>query len=493
MAEKRATNGIRYTGLLLLVGIGLLLAGLTAGQTVVAQVSEPTPFPLYYLPDAGSNRAYSSGSLVVTGDGRQLVASNLLSNTLSVVLIVAPNQPETEAEIPVGKDPRGVAVTLDGNFALAANHGDNTLSVVSLEDYTAVRTIDLGGSLPYGVVINDNQTAYVSLLGSSEVVAVDIINGVVSQRFSVPGKPSGLALWGDLLYVTDFWTGTVSLLYLPHGRVIDTLETGLDLTTSQAIELDITRGIAYLPQTRSNPQNLRLTFDTTVFPLVNVIDLRGLTLQPARRITLDTADRPVNMPFAIALDRFRNWLYVANAGSNDVSVIDLATGQARANIPVGSNPRAIVLNRDNTYAFVHNALDGTITIISTNTLESVDVLPIGGTPSVSVDILIGAQLFHSAVDPRLSMDRWISCANCHFDGQPDGLTWQGFPDGPRNTPTLYNLFETPPYNWSGTWDELADVELKIRWLQSGSGLIEDFPVSDPLGDPHTGLSPDLDT
>ncbi len=37
---------------------------------------------------------------------------------------------------------------------------------------------------------------------------------------------------------------------------------------------------------------------------------------------------------------------------------------------------------------------------------------------------------------------------------------------------LYNLPETVPYNWSATWDELADVELKIRWLQAGTGLID---------------------
>lgn len=475
------------------VGILILAFGIGIGQTVIAQVAEPTPFPLYYLPDAASNRAYSSGSMVITNDGRLLVASNMLSNSVAVVLIVAPASPEVEAEIPVGVDPRGVAVTLDNNLALVANRGDDTLSVVSLQDYTPVRTIELGGSQPYSVVTNNNQIAYVSLQGSGEVVVVDIVNGVVIERIAVPGKPSGLALWGDMLYVTHFWTGAVSLVYLPQSRVVETVRTGVDVTTSQAVELDIIRGIAYLPQTRSNAQNRNLTFDTTVFPVVNVMNLRGLTLENARRITLDTADRPVNMPFAVALDRFRNWLYVANAGSNDISVIDLATGQARANIPVGSNPRGIVLNRDNTYVFAHNVLDGTITSIDTSDFEAVDVLPISGPSTVPIDILIGSQLFHSAVDPRLSMDRWISCANCHFDGQPDGLTWQGFPDGPRNTPTLYNLIELPPYNWSGTWDELADVELKIRWLQSGSGLIEDNPVSVAMGDPHTGLSPDLDT
>lgn len=152
----------------------------------------------------------------------------------------------------------------------------------------------------------------------------------------------------------------------------------------------------------------------------------------------------------------------------------------------------MILNRDNTFLFAHNVLDGTITTIDTSSLEAVDVLPISS-PAVPIDILLGVQFFHSAVDPRLSAEHWVSCANCHFDGQSDGRVWQGFGDGPRNTPLLYNLVETAPYNWSATWDEVVDVELKIRDFQAGTGLIEDFPVADPLGVPHTGLSPDLDT
>jgi mono/diheme cytochrome c family protein len=158
---------------------------------------------------------------------------------------------------------------------------------------------------------------------------------------------------------------------------------------------------------------------------------------------------------------------------------------------VGANPRGLLLNRDNSFLFVHNVLDGTISIVETSRFLVVDVLPISN-PTVSTDLIFGAELFNGASDPRVSEDRWISCATCHFDGQSDGRTWVGFADGPRNTPLLYNPIETAPYNWSATWDELADVELKIRGLQVGTGLIEDFPVGEPLLTQHATLSFDLD-
>ncbi len=340
------------------------------------------------------------------------------------------------------------------------------------------------------MITADNRIAYVTLMGSAGVALVDLDELRVIDFIPTPDAPAGLTLWGDFLYVTHFWSGQLSLIYLPSLRVVQTVATSADAALFQALEPDITRGIAYLPQTRLNAQNTALTFDSVAFPVINVVNLRDLALNRESRIALSVADRPLNMPFALALDRFAQRLYVANAGSDSVSVIDLNTGLARAHVRVGSNPRALRLSRDNTLLYVHNALDGTVTTISTTSFTVVDVLPIVDL-TTSIDLLIGAELFHTARDARLSTDGWLSCATCHFDGLSDGRVWLGFPDGPRNTPLLYALPETVPYNWSGTWDELADVEIKIRGLAAGMGLIEG-DVSPPLGDPHGGRSDDLD-
>ncbi|HLV34648.1 MAG TPA: cytochrome c peroxidase [Spirillospora sp.] len=461
------------------------------GLAVQAQVPEPTPLPLYALPDVRLARVFTSGTLALSNDGRVLVATNMLNNSLSFVDAFMPNNAQLIQEVPVGPDPRGVALTPDNQRALVVLRGDNSLAVIDFERRAPLTTIPLGGSLPYAVVSHRVGYALVSLQASNEVVEVDLEAGAVVRRIPVPASPAGLAVWGDFLYVTHFWSGSLSLVYLPRGEVIDVIRAGPDTGISQSIDIDVQRGLAYLPQTRQNAENRYPTFDTTVFPVVNVVDLRGLRSLPRQRIDLSTADRPVNMPFAAVVDRFRNWLYVANAGSNDVSVIDLNTGLARASIRVGSNPRGVLLNRDNTYLFVHNVIDGTLTIIETSRLQVMDVLPIS-TPVISNDILIGAELFHSAADPRLSEDRWLSCATCHFDGLPDGRTWQGVRGGPRNTPPLFDLIETAPYTWTGRWDELQDVELKIRSLLAGTGLIEDFPIAPADGTPHGGLSFDLD-
>ncbi len=464
-----------------LIILALVLIILSIGAVIAQDAA-----PLYRLPS--EENAYSSNSIALTRGGRLLIVTNMLNNTVS---ITAPLEGSVIAEVPVGKDPRSVAITFDDQRALVVNRGDGTLSVLDIAEQTVVETYPLG-VLPYGVVTDNNETAFVSLQAEDEIVQIELATGEILERISVPSSPAGLALWGNFLYVTHLWSGDVSLIFLPEMRLVQTVSTGAQTALSPSIAIDTVNDLAYVPQSRSNTQSRDLTFDNTITPVVNVLDLHSLKVLRDKRITLDSADRPVNMPFAAMVDPLRHWLYVVNAGSNDVSVIDPDTGMAEAHIEVDANPRGVIVNRDRTFVYVHSAIDGLVTVIDARYLTVSDEIVVS-TLQIPVDVLIGAQLFHSADDQRLSTNNFISCAGCHFDGQSDGRMWPGIGgDGTvLNTPVLYGLMDSAPYSVTGEWDELSDVELHIRAVQTGTGLLEN--VANPLAsDTNTGLSPDLD-
>lgn len=461
----------------LLVVLALLIASFSSAQ-------QDTPEPLYDLPNNAVPRI--SSTLALSSDGRLLVAANSFNDTISLVL---PSSGEIIADIVVGDDPRSTALTPTATEAFVTSRADGTLTVVDIATRSVSRTFPVG-ILPNAVVINEAGQVFVSLQGSAEVVQVDSASGAILRRIATPPLPTGLALWGDFLYVTHLWSGQLSLIYLPLGEVVRTVTLGGDASLLHSLVINPATGQAYLPHSRSNAHNPALTYDSAVFAVVNVLDLRDMRVRREARLALESADRPVNMPFAAALDVRGTTLFVVNAGSNDLSIIDLTTGLARGHLALGSSPRGILLNRDGSTAFIHNVLDGTITSVDTRSLEVLDVLPIS-TSTIPVDVLIGAELFHSADDARLSANGWVSCATCHFDGQSDGRVWRGISGG-RNTPVLANLAATAPYNWTGNWDEIADVEIKIRALSAGTGLLEGR-LNAPLGDPHAGLSLDLDT
>jgi cytochrome c peroxidase len=120
---------------------------------------------------------------------------------------------------------------------------------------------------------------------------------------------------------------------------------------------------------------------------------------------------------------------------------------------------------------------------------------------LSAPVLRGKQLFYDAFDPRLALQKYISCAACHNDGAQDGRVWDltGFGEGLRNTIDLRGRagMGHGPLHWSANFDEVQDFEGQIRDLSSGLGLMSDTDFhagtrSQPLGQPKAGISSDLD-
>ena len=436
----------------------------------------------------------SSSGVAVSPDGSVIAAVNPDSN--SVTLIDADTL-DVLREVPVGIDPRTVAFTPDSRLMLVANLGSATISLVEIDSSGEVTHIPVG-PMPYGVVV-DGERAFFAEFALGHIGMIDLSKKALVRRVAVAPFPAGLALRprvkGDnghdgLLLVTHFFTGQVTAIDPQTMSVTTEVSTGADTNLSQFVVLAPDGAKAYVPQTRSNAANIARTFETTVFPIVNVLDLGTLTLLPRQRITIDTADQPVNFPFAAALSPDGSRLYIVNAGSDDLSVVGLDPGEWLAHIDVGANPRGIAITPDGSRLFVNNVLDGTISVIDTSTLTVTDTVPVTEIPLAS-NILLGKKIFNSAATPELTTGHWISCATCHFDGGMDARTWLGFPDGPRNTPALFGVGQTLPIHWSGDLDELHDVELTIRAIQFGKGLVQ-AEAYDSLGPPHSGRSAELD-
>jgi YVTN family beta-propeller protein len=432
--------------------------------------------------------ATSSSAVAVSPDGRIVAAVNPESN--SVTLIDAETL-RILSEIPVGVSPRTLAFTPDSKTVLVVNREDATLSKVNLDTYEVVETYSLE-SMSYGVV-TDGARAFVTEFGVASVSVIDLSSGHISARIAVDSFPAGIAITRGhrQVLITHLFTGNLTVVDVQTLSVVKQVSTGEDTNLSQSVAIGPDGRKAYLPQTRSNVKNLNPLFDTTVFPVVNVVAIDTGSLLVRERVTLDTADRPVNMPFSSVVSPDGKTLYLANAGSDDVSVIQLETNKASTHIEVGANPRGIAITPDGSRVFVNNVLEGSLSVIDVGTDVLINTIAITEIP-LGKQILLGKRLFNSAKEPLLTTDNWISCATCHFDGLFDARTWLGFPDGPRNTPALFGVGETLPLHWSGDFDELQDVEITIERIQFGRGLIGGIAHHDSLGPPHAGLSIELD-
>ena len=438
-------------------------------------------------PSTGSSR--SSSSIAITADGTTLLVVNPDSDSLTLVDALGRS---VKAEIPVGIDPRTVTVEDGAKRAFVANRGSASVSVVDLTNRAVVAEVEVG-SRPYGVVISpDGSRLYLTEQGAGRVNILDTAGLGSVGTIKVGDRPSGIAVTSDgrLLLVSHLLTGAVTVFDVAP-KTTTVIPLWSDSNLAQSVVLAPDGRSAFVPHTRSNSANPALTFDSTVFPVVSVIDVEARKHLVRQNITLDSVDPPgVGLPFDAAPSPDGRMLWVVNAASNDVTVIDLATRKRLAHIEVEDNPRGIVFSPDGSEAYVNNTLAGTVSVIDASRFSVTETIKVTTMPMPPA-LLNGKRLFYSSDKPSLAHAQWIACNSCHFEGEHDGRTWLFGFAGPRNTTDLHGMVATYPLRWSAEWDESADGEVAVRKEQFGSGLI-DGEMYPTLGDPNQGRSYDLD-
>jgi YVTN family beta-propeller protein len=454
---------------------------------------------------------HSSSSIAITVEGATLLLVNPDSNSLTLVDTAT----ETKIiEINVGWDPRAVAVDDSHKRAFVANQGSDSISVIDLTARRKIKEVAVGNR-PVGVAVSpDSRYVAVAELGDDTVRLLDANDLSTLASIPVADRPNGLAFTPDgrRLLVTPLHSGQVSIISLnleaalPSSpeNLVTQIPTWENVAPAPGVVVNAAGNRAYLPQTIAHGQGLNTQFDNTVFARVSVLNLQTDNHQPSEDISLPEKDQPVGLPWDIALARHDTELWIVNAASNDVSVLDISNPlktKRVAHILVSDNPRGIVLSPDGKRAFVNNTLAGMVSVIDAESYAVRTTIRVTDIPLPPV-LLNGKRLFNSSARSDLSQARWISCNTCHIEGENDGRTWLlqftgevppgAMPVIKRNTTSLLGMIETYPLRWSAEWDESADSEFSVRFEQFGTGLIHNGDMNPTLGEPNQGRSYDLD-
>jgi len=493
-------------------------------------------FPLTAMaPASSSNLAYGAPG----GATDRLWVVNQDNNSVSV-FNAASNAPV--AEIPVELAPRSIAIAPDGTVWVT-NKQSASISIIDPAALAVSATVPLPrGSQPYGLVFPPGGSAgYVALEGLGKVLKIGVGSRQVIGEADVGPHPRHAAVSGDgtTLYVSRFITpplpgedavdvqpGTaggevaevatgsmqvVRTISLRHLSTPDTAIAGSGVPNylgPAVISPDGTQ--AFVPSKQDNIRRgtlrsgLNINFQNTVRAITSRLDLTTDTEDLGRRIDHDNA----SVTSAIAFDRLGVYAFAALETSQEVAVVSAHTGIQVLRMDVGRAPQGLLVSPDGSRLYVSNFMDRTVDVFDLAPLvvNGVTSVPrLATLQSVTSEllppnVLLGKQLFYDARDPRLALDRYMSCAACHNDGGADGRVWDltGMGEGLRNTISLRGRAAGQGFlHWSNNFDELQDFEGQIRALSGGTGLIsnEELDVGsrdEPLGDPKAGLSPDLD-
>ncbi len=306
------------------------------------------------------------------------------------IAVVEPARAQVVASLPVGKRPRGVKLSRDGQLLYVALSGsprggpgidesklppaDRTADGIGVVDLTARKLVRMfpSGQDPESFDLSpDGRTLYVSNEETAEMSVLDLSSGQIRGKVGVGREPEGVTVRpdGKVVYVTSeqdakvtaIDTATLSVLaQMPTGprprSVVVTADgltgfvtdelgamvTVLDTATQKAA------GTIQIHQDSSTPTGPRpmgasLSADGKQLYVscgrggsVAVIDV-------AERKQVRSIDGVGDRPWGIALSRDGAQLYSANGTSHDVSIVNLSTGNVDRRVHIGGLPWGLVL------------------------------------------------------------------------------------------------------------------------------------------------------
>ena len=448
-------------------------------------------------------RALDGGTVfAVVPEADMVVGLELASGTVSPVLVCG--------------EPRAVAVAPDGAVAAACT-GDDT--VVGRDPGGAPWTVTFeSGAMPVAVVPGLDGGWSVSLSGMGAVARIR--GGEEHERVDVGPDPRALA-WlpledGERVEVARWrsdasggavvsLSGGTTALPLDERGDSDTTTGGVPNLIEQIVPTPDGLALA-LPMAHSNIVRGQwlsgepLSHDVTVRAVLSLVAPGAEADDVALRKQFDDRGRAN----AVVPSPYGDRLYVVHTGTQTVTILDRWTQNIVGSIrDTGAAPTGAVVSPDGSTLYVYAWLDREVRAFdvsgaSTPPAELARWSLLEDEP-LAPDVLLGKQIFWDASDKRITRAGYISCANCHPDGDHDGQTWD-FTDrgeGLRNTPSLLGRagMGMGPVHWSANFDEIQDFEGDLRGPFGGLGFLSDADwaaTSDPLGPAKAGRSVELD-
>lgn len=156
--------------------------------------TSPTPTATPLTPPSEASK---SSPIAVSADGQRVVAANTDTNTATIFSVGAGGLLTKLREVAVGQEPRSVALLLNKPWAYIANTVSHSVSVIDVNDYSTIATIEVGTE-PYALAASPNGSfVYVANANSNSVSVIDTGTNAVVATVPVGRSPRAIAVTND--------------------------------------------------------------------------------------------------------------------------------------------------------------------------------------------------------------------------------------------------------------------------------------------------------
>jgi len=284
-------------------------------------------------------------------------------------------KPPIHPEVQVGGFPTGIALNPVTDTVYVGNGTTGTLSVIDGKQCNAAESrgcnqrvaVATAGVDPIGIAVDRSTNTVFAANASGTVAIVDGRRCSAANRAGCRAAPATVRVGTNpqflavdesthTLYVANSGSDTISVIDGRSGRVKGSVSVG---------PIPFTLAVNPVTHTVYVTDLGAETVSVVDGASCNAASVRGCKRRPA---TIDVGE----MPGGIALDSRTNTVYVTGETSNDVSVIDGKTCNARATsgcsarparVRAGDGARGIAVNERTHTVYVANTADGTVSVI----------------------------------------------------------------------------------------------------------------------------------
>lgn len=273
--------------------------------------------------------------------------------------------------------PHGVSYHPDGSVYYVSNEYDHTLDVVSAQTLEVIEQIPLSDNPNNIAITPDGQKLYVAIMGGAG--GVDVIDtGTLEnvRHVSTAGRVHNVFVSPDGGHVVA-------------GMIFDRMLTVIDTDTDQPVwSVEFEQGGVRPMEFDVNPDgSTRRLFvelsgwhgfvvvDWDTHEIVERVSIPDL---PLSRVDNDALQGSPSHGFARTVDGRTLW--VASKPHNSVYAFSLPDLELQGSVAVGHHPDWLVTTPDSRYLYAANAGSNDVSVVDRETMTEIERIPVGQTP-----------------------------------------------------------------------------------------------------------------
>ena len=348
----------------------------------------------------------------------KIYVANTNSNSVSVI------DGDSVKSIPVGNQPNALAINPTTNKIYVANTGSDNVSVIDGFTSKVIKSITVGKA-PFAISIDEKtKKVYVVNRDSNTLSIIDGYGNTNNVLCTIPvGKApidiavDNIAIYNNpennrsYIYVANAGSETVSMIDGKTNNVIRTIPlevsprsisidrqsdmlyiNSLDLSFGGILEVrnNFVPDYPKYVQVGNDPQHLAINPTTNKIYVANTGSDSVSVIDGKTKNVTSVIEVKGKQPIGIAVNPTTNKIYVANTGSDSVSVIkdDGSNLHNITNLKVGIKPNAIAVNPTTNKIYVANTGS-----------DSVSVIKDDGSNIAIRNVLVGKNLSNLVINP----------------------------------------------------------------------------------------------